>query len=517
MEFTLQLMGERLGAMGYHVQVVGDSGRRISRVRVFPRGLEATLQAGVLYVCDRACIGDGVANASDCGCECAFALVQRPPKDFPFPFVLVENAPDADSLLNALAEAKDSLEAAISEIGEYAWGDNGLSRIVEALSGLVGNSVYIVDSSFKVMAITNDPDLEEMSVNWMNAARHGYLSYDLVANLVRSNELHDIESTRRATIVESEYFYVPFANYNLRQDGKVQGHLFVVQMYKKISAGDLELVDIVAPFALRALQANPEFQISRGPLYEHFVTDWLNGGLRDPALIRSQLDALSFDVTSFSVIAVIELAIAGDLRRERLARLLEDRQGCRAVSASDKVIALFQLKRRDEKKAVIEKIRGICRHQQCRASVSDVQDAFLDSPRAYRQACEALRIADAMGFDDEVVVYGDVAAYQPYLNFSSVDELEAFCHPAVMSLREHDRAHAVKLLPTLSAFLKNDRDTLVTAAELFIHRNTLSYRMRKINELFPMDLDDFNTRHRVLESILVVENHEGITAHLGGR
>jgi len=125
-----------------------------------------------------------------------------------------------------------------------------------------------------------------------------------------------------------------------------------------------------------------------------------------------------------------------------------------------------------------------------------------------------LRICDAMGLDDNMVCYGDVAAYQPYLNFTSVKELEAFCHPAVITLREHDLTHAVQLLPTLSAYLKNDRDALKTAAELYVHRNTLTYRMKRILELCPLDLDDFNVRHRLLESILIVENHDGITAYL---
>ena len=122
-----------------------------------------------------------------------------------------------------------------------------------------------------------------------------------------------------------------------------------------------------------------------------------------------------------------------------------------------------------------------------------------------------------MGLDDDVMVYGDVAAYQPYLNFSSVEELDAFCHPAINALREHDRTHAVQLLPTLSAFLKNDRDVLATAAALYVHRNTLAYRIRRIFELCPLDLDDFNVRHRLLESILVVENYDGISACLEDR
>ena len=100
--------------------------------------------------------------------------------------------------------------------------------------------------------------------------------------------------------------------------------------------------------------------------------------------------------------------------------------------------------------------------------------------------------------------------------FSSAEELDAFCHPAVIALREHDRTHAVQLLPTLSAFLKNDRDVLATAAVLYVHRNTLAYRIKRILELCPLDLDDFNVRHRLLESILVLEHYDGIAANLKG-
>ena len=515
MRFSLRLIAEHLCGKGFRALAVNDRGVFVRTARIFPEAKQA-LEPETLYVCADAS-GAAYLGELDGRFEngaCSFTMAQMPERGSRTPCLVVEGAEDASTLLNVVADVIDELDESFDLMNELAWHGDGLTGIVEELSRLVGNSVYIVDSSFKVVAITNDPDLEEMSVNWMNAAKRGYLSYDVIANLIRSNELHDIESTSVATIVNSEFFYVPFANYNLRQEGKVQGHLFVVQMYKAITACDLELVNLAAPIVLRALQADPAYQVRRGPLYEHFVIDWLTGGLRDQAYIQSQLDALSFNASDLSVVAIVSLPVDSDFRREHLARLLEDRQGCRAVSHDGQVIALFQLKRHKEKDSVLRKVKSICRSQQCRATVSDVQDSFLDTPRAYRQEREALRISDAMSLDDEVIAYGDVAAYQPYLNFSSVEELDAFCHPAVSTLREHDRTHAVQLLPTLSAFLKNDRDVLMTAAALYVHRNTLAYRIKRILELCPLDLDDFNVRHRLLESILVLEHYDGITASL---
>jgi PucR family transcriptional regulator, purine catabolism regulatory protein len=51
------------------------------------------------------------------------------------------------------------------------------------------------------------------------------------------------------------------------------------------------------------------------------------------------------------------------------------------------------------------------------------------------------------------------------------------------SLVQYDRSHQTELLPTLAALLRNDRSPTRTAAELFIHRQTLVYRVRRIEEL----------------------------------
>ena len=175
---------------------------------------------------------------------------------------------------------------------------------------------------------------------------------------------------------------------------------------------------------------------------------------------------------------------------------------------------MFQIKHPKEKASVLKRVHEICKKQQCQAFVSDVQEDFFDTPRGYRQALIAMRIRDALGLPDELVQYGNVSVYQLYLNFSSPKELDAFCHPAIMALLEHDRTHAAKLLPTLSAYLKHERDVQATADELFVHRNTLTYRIRRILELCPVDLDDFPTRHRLLESILIAENYAGLVGNL---
>ena len=45
-------------------------------------------------------------------------------------------------------------------------------------------------------------------------------------------------------------------------------------------------------------------------------------------------------------------------------------------------------------------------------------------------------------------------------------------------------------MPTLKCYLSNGNDSGLTAEKLHIHRNTLSYRLRKINEVSGLDFHD---------------------------
>jgi hypothetical protein len=65
------------------------------------------------------------------------------------------------------------------------------------------------------------------------------------------------------------------------------------------------------------------------------------------------------------------------------------------------------------------------------------------------------------------------------------ESAQNFLRPLV----EHDEMRAGQLVETLNAFLRHDARPTPTCAELFIHRNSLNYRIRKISDLLMVDLN----------------------------
>ncbi len=83
-----------------------------------------------------------------------------------------------------------------------------------------------------------------------------------------------------------------------------------------------------------------------------------------------------------------------------------------------------------------------------------------------------------------------------------------FLHSAVLRMIRYDEKNKTEYFKTLHAYLRNGRHLEDTAEALFIHKNTVSYRVNKIRELFGVDLDDADTELNLYFSCKLVELSE---------
>lgn len=65
--------------------------------------------------------------------------------------------------------------------------------------------------------------------------------------------------------------------------------------------------------------------------------------------------------------------------------------------------------------------------------------------------------------------------------------------PAVLQLADYDKTCESNTLETLATFLFKRNDITKTAKALHVHRNTLTYRLQKINKLTGLDINDEKT------------------------
>lgn len=110
---------------------------------------------------------------------------------------------------------------------------------------------------------------------------------------------------------------------------------------------------------------------------------------------------------------------------------------------------------------------------------------------AYRQAEQALSVARRRG---RVLVEHEHVAAGSVLPLLADDAVRAFADGLLRALRDHDATGRGDLVASLRAWLSRHGQWDAAAADLGVHRHTLRYRMRRVEEILGRSLDDPDVR-----------------------
>jgi purine catabolism regulator len=224
----------------------------------------------------------------------------------------------------------------------------------------------------------------------------------------------------------------------------------------------------------------------RGDVLDQLLT----GGLA-PKEARHTLERFGFDLAQPVVVA----AFAGDGPAEDLAMTCQD------VLARE--TPAFLTSPREGFAVVVLQPEGSGFLPELRAAVAARAGATVmagaGSPVAFdrlsqgvREARYALQVCRTEGRLQ--AEFADLGTYQLLLSLQDPDALRTFADSVLAPLDGYDGAHGGELVPSLQAFLERNARWESAAAELFVHRHTLRYRMRKVEELTGRDLSSARDR-----------------------
>ncbi|MDR6688673.1 sugar diacid utilization regulator/GAF domain-containing protein [Arthrobacter sp. 1088] len=111
-----------------------------------------------------------------------------------------------------------------------------------------------------------------------------------------------------------------------------------------------------------------------------------------------------------------------------------------------------------------------------------------DYPESFAIARGAVELAGIRDLPTRTLVLSDLGMSGLFLQIPDSARLKWYCEQALGPLRAYDHAQGTALLPTLAALIKNDLNAKVTAEELFIHKNTVDQRRRRIEDLLGVQL-----------------------------
>ncbi|MDE2855556.1 MAG: helix-turn-helix domain-containing protein [Chloroflexota bacterium] len=321
----------------------------------------------------------------------------------------------------------------------------------------------------------------------------------------------------------------------LQVEKRVAGYLSVIDSANSLTEFDRLVLTYGADVCAIEMAKNRAIATAVEQTRGDWIQMWLSGTPADDDLLRTRAQRSGFQPGAQFLVAVYR-ALAGSGQSaplESMLSLVRDDMSRRAVSGAvgqyvDAIVALYPFDEEDtaaltRARASIEAIRAQLAVRMsgggASAGISRPACGLSKLRDAYREAKDAVGIAQELSDHDSTTYYGDLKLYQLLLALKerNLDNLQRFSQDALGPLIEHDSRKQSDLVRTLSGFFAANGNLAKAAQELDVHRNTLVYRLERIAELTKLDLDDSDNRlilHLALKTQRVLATIPGEAAIL---
>lgn len=234
---------------------------------------------------------------------------------------------------------------------------------------------------------------------------------------------------------------------------------------------------------------------------------------------------VNLKISNFNLVAVFAsskfLTLLGDSQETNLQHYLKELCEARHIPShsmiyGNKVVLLISARTQKELETYItylekvyESLAILCNDDKLLLAIGDIHKGPTQIRTSYQEAEATMSILQRISFK-QLCRYKDLGLYRLFLQMKP-SEMEYFYHSQLDVLIEYDKCNNSDMLDTLRIYLEAYRNISKTAKTLVIHRNTLLYRITKIEEILRRDLGDPHVCIELLLALVIktyLENME---------
>jgi len=146
----------------------------------------------------------------------------------------------------------------------------------------------------------------------------------------------------------------------------------------------------------------------------------------------------------------------------------------------------------------------LSRNWKLKIGASNVFADLKEFKNAYQNAVYALEVGNSRHEADFIEFYSHLKVKRFLLN-NAPNELQTFAKEILDPLIQYDIKHKSHFLPTLKIYIQTNNSWSKTKEQLFIHGNTLTYRLKRIEEILGLSLDNYRDRLNIQIALEILE------------
>lgn len=392
--------------------------------------------------------------------------------------------------------------------------DFDIQEICDLASNCLQNPLVILDNSLKHIAMSSDVELEDPI--WIDQRKNGsFISEHSIQLLTKQTEYKkDYYNTEPVLLSKGELKYQRIISHIFVNNNPI-GTIVIFEVHKKLQNIDLTFAKMISDVLSIKMKKDSFVLYSKGVIYEHIFYDLLNETISSSALyerIQSQnlnigddIYVIAIDISEFD-----KTYKTLQYFRNSLDEIIRD--GKSVIFDNYIVIIIMHKSNIHLSEREINEINKFCLEKKLSAGISKCFHDISKLKFHFEQAVTALLLNHKLRKMHKLSFYEEfIVEHMIDIAFKNTD-LKQFCNENLLKLIEYDESNNTTFVSTLYEFLVHERNLAHTAKVLHIHRNTLIYRINKIQEITNHDLENSSYRFNLLFSFKILSFLESIAS-----
>jgi hypothetical protein len=421
-------------------------------------------------------------SAGKCGC-----LIIKDDTDLFAMFNSVQN------IYNRYDEWQTNLQAVLDSA-------DSIKEMIDYSFSIFENPIIVLDAEFHFIAYSDVIDINDELLEY-RPSEDGTVGLERLVFYLNSygSKMTEIEPIAM-TLKEIEHL-----SFNLFNNGAYAGSFTVVFALRERKASDSALAQYLSGVLECSFRQNATISNSRISNLKSVFRDSLNRFPVDSSRMKHLNDENSG--RRYICLRIIIERSSYKVPTQYLCNVLESTfVGSVAFEHESAFVAFIDIGGVDyNEKAFDDRIEDLLLKLCLKAGISHSFSDLALARYYYRQACVALEIGLTFFPDSNYHFFDKHILW--FLITNSVGEfpLEFLLNNGIKRVIEHDLISETNYIQTLRVYLKNNLRITKTAQDLYLHRTSLIHRLKRIEQILQMDLNNPDHRLRLEITLKALE------------
>ncbi len=382
-----------------------------------------------------------------------------------------------------------------------------LDSLLETARAGLRSPVLLADLTFSVLAATQAPEVRDP--RWLQIQTGGILP----ANIVNLSQ-YQTSLRKGAPVVSTDSTGLPLVRCAVAQEGKMLGYLLSPCYGGAPSTEELDLLGLLADLCSLKMQKELGYAQYPEDMLAFFISDLISGVITDEQKILDRCRFFQWNLkTPYRLLTIRPPErrekdqgwdyLALEQKRQALQKRFPEATTFLYGNEIKLIIHVHDQTTQDS--IVLGEVAAFLTGQNLAAGVSQIAYHLRNLSTRHQQASKALKMGLLLEGAGPLFCYDSYSIYHCLELCADQVDLLQLCHSAAKKLESYDRKNGTELMGTLHAYLACHRNRNDAAQRLYIHRNTLSKRLEKINDLIHVDFSDAETAFHLMFSFRVLE------------